>query len=371
MTRYAVLTPPGTGAIAVIAVSGPDAWPLVLRRFRPAGKPLPVTPTLHAVRLGTLGDGAGDEVVVAVTQVAPAVTVEVHCHGGPQVVRMLCELLDAEGCHRAEWYALARGDEFDAAVLPFLAAAPTVRNASILLDQYHGAFRDAVRSPGVDLERLRQLVPVGAHLVTPWDVVVVGPPNAGKSSLVNAIAGYQRSVVTPIAGTTRDAVRVEIAIDGVAVRLTDTAGLRDTVDSLEAEGVRRATALMASADLVVYVLDGTDPAPIPDGVALVVWNKADLVAAPADVLAVSATTGQGLRELMSRIVATLEPVQPLPGEAVPYGEYCAALGRPGDDIAASLARLFDTANPPTPGLSPTPRDTNLETSPPFRGLGLN
>ena len=349
MTRYAVLTPPGTGAIAVLAVSGPDAWPLVVHHFRPAGKPLTQSPTLHAVRLGTLGDGAGDEVVVAVTQVAPAVTVEVHCHGGPQVVRMLCELLAAEGCHRVEWYALTGGDGFDAAVLPLIAAAPTVRNAAILLDQYHGALRDAVRSPDVDLERLRQLAPVGAHLVTPWDVVVVGAPNAGKSSLVNAIAGYQRSVVTPIAGTTRDAVRVEIAIDGVAVRLTDTAGLRDTADPFEAEGVRRATGLMATADLAVYVLDGTDPAPVPEGVGLVVWNKADLVAAPQGVLGVSATTGQGVRELLSRIVATVEPVQPLPGEAVPYGEYCAALGRPGDDIAATLARLFDTGSPPLPG----------------------
>ncbi len=351
MTRYAVLTPPGTGAIAVLAVSGPDAWPLVVRRFRPASKPLPQSPTLHTVRLGTLGDGAGDEVVVAVTQVSPQVTVEVHCHGGPQVVRMLCGLLDAEGCRRAEWWELSRGDGFDAAVLPLLAAAPTVRNASILLDQYHGAFRDAVRSPGVDLERLRQLAPVGAHLVVPWNVVVVGVPNAGKSSLVNAIAGYQRSVVTPVAGTTRDAVRVEIAIDGVAVRLTDTAGLRDTVDPLEAEGVRRATGLMATADLAVYVVDGTDPAPIPQGVTLVVWNKADLVAAPPGILGVSATTGQGVRELLSLIVATLEPVQPQPGEAVPYGPYCAALRRPGDDDAA-LARLRDWLNHPTPGHRP-------------------
>ena len=349
MTRYAVLTPPGTGAIAVIAVSGPDAWPLVSRRFRPAGKPLTQSPTLHAVRLGTLGDGAGDEVVVAVTQVAPAVTVEVHCHGGPQVVRMLCELLAAEGCQRAGWSELARDDGFDAAVLPLLAAAPTVRNASILLDQYHGAFRDAVRTPGVDLERLRQLAPVGAHLVTPWDVVLVGAPNAGKSSLVNAIAGYQRSVVTPIAGTTRDAVRVEIAIDGVAVRLTDTAGLRDTSDPLEAEGVRRATGLMGSADLAVYVLDGTDHAPIPDGVTFVVWNKADLVAAPPGVLGVSATTGQGVRELLTRIVATLEPLQPLPGEAVPYGRYCAAFGQTGEPVGTTLARLSDALNQFTPG----------------------
>ena len=349
MTRYAVLTPPGTGAIAVIAVSGPDAWTLLLRHFRPAGKPLAESPTLHAVRLGTLGDGVGDEVVVAVTQVAPAVTVEVHRHGGPQVVRMLCELLDSEGCVRTEWWQLTRDDGFDAAVLPLLAAAPTVRNAAILLDQYHGAFRDAVRLPGVNLERLRRLAPVGAHLVTPWDVVLVGAPNGGKSSLMNAMAGYQRSVVTPIAGTTRDAVRVELAIDGVAVRLTDTAGLRDTSDALEAEGVRRAMGLMACADLVVYVIDGTDPAPVPEGVAFAVWNKADLVAAPPGLLAVSATTGQGVRELLSRVVATLEPTQPSPGEAVPYGRYCAALGQPENDDATTLARLRDLLNQPTPG----------------------
>ena len=99
MTRYAVLTPPGTGAIAVVVVRGPDAWAVMRRRFRPAGMPLPEVPALHAVSFGTLGDGAGDEVVVAVKKVSPVVAVEVHCHGGPQVVRMLSNLLRKRRLH--------------------------------------------------------------------------------------------------------------------------------------------------------------------------------------------------------------------------------------------------------------------------------
>ena len=215
--------------------------------------------------------------------------------------------------------------------MPLLAQAPTLRNAAILLDQHHGAFKAALAAVQADLdsndrlaafgrlERLRELAPVGAHLVTPWEVVLAGPPNAGKSSLMNALAGYQRSVVTAVPGTTRDAVRVELALDGVAVRLTDTAGLRDTADSLEAEGVRRAEALMASADLVLRLIDGADPVAPPASHAartLVIWNKADLAYPPPNfphAVQVSAATGQGLRELISRVVATLEPVQPSTG----------------------------------------------------------
>ena len=323
MTRYALLTPAGTGAIAVVAVSGPAAWEVVRRHFTPAGTPLPESPNLHATRFGTF---AGDEVVVAVTAVSPEVAVEVQCHGGPQVVRMIAELLEADGCVRADWWELADDSE----LLRLLAAAPTLRNAAILLDQLHGAYYRAAASPE-NRERLRQLAPVGWHLVTPWDVVLVGVPNAGKSSLVNALAGYQRSIVTATPGTTRDAVRVELAFDGVAVRLTDTAGLRDTPDELEAEGVRRATAAAASADLAIEVIDGTAPTRVgrpPGTPVLSVWNKSDLAAPPADFegVAVSAVTGDGLRALMAAIVARLEPVPPTPGEAVPYGRFAADFG---------------------------------------------
>jgi tRNA modification GTPase len=331
VTRYSVLTPAGTGAIAVVAVRGPGAWDATRRHFRPSGKPLPESPVLHSTRFGTLGDGAGDEVVIAVTAVSPEVSVEIQCHGGPQVVRMVAGLLEQAGCVRAKWWELSDGDP---ELLRLLAAAPTLRNAAIILDQLHGAYGRAVMSRDpLTLERLRQLAPVGRHLVVPWDVVLVGVPNAGKSSLVNALAGFQRSIVTATPGTTRDIVRVELAFDGVPVRLTDTAGLRDTPDELEAEGVRRATASAASADLTIEVIDGTAPCRVdlpPSARTLAVWNKADLAAPPSgfDGVIVSAVTGDGLRGLISAVVNRLEPLTPVPGEAVPYGRFA-------DELAVS------------------------------------
>src|SRR5262249_7726954 len=115
--------------------------------------------------------------------------------------------------------------------------APTLRTAAILLDQLNGAFATEVRrilalfetdprNAAFSLHRLAELGnTVGRHLVEPWKVVVAGPPNVGKSSLVNALAGYQRSVVSEVAGTTRDAVSVRTAFDGWPVELIDTAGL--------------------------------------------------------------------------------------------------------------------------------------------------
>src|SRR5207244_3542080 len=104
---------------------------------------------------------------------------------------------------------------------------------------------------------LAKFAPVGRHLVEPWKVVVAGAPNVGKSSLVNALAGYQRAVVSEVAGTTRDAVSVQLAFDGWPVELTDTAGLRDA-EGLEAEGIERARRVLAEADLVLWVVDGAE-----------------------------------------------------------------------------------------------------------------
>src|SRR5439155_1993256 len=174
-------------------------------------------------------------------------------------------------------------------VLPRLQRAPTLRTAAILLDQLHGAFDSAVArvlelldtDPGAARAALGELVrfaPVGRHLVEPWKVVVAGPPNVGKSSLVNALAGYQRTVVSEVAGTTRDAVSVQLAFDGWPVELTDTAGLREA-SGLEAAGIERAKRALAEADLVLWLRACGEPASASlsgDSLNLVVWNKSDL-----------------------------------------------------------------------------------------------
>jgi tRNA modification GTPase len=315
-TRVAVLTPPGTGAIATIELSGPRAWEFARTLFRPAGKPLPDVPELHRFWFGTLGEGAGDEVILA----ACGDAVEVHCHGGRRVVRWVVEQFLALGCVEGE---PSRSDS----VLDLLQRAPTLRTASVLLDQLHGAFDAAVRrvldSPHLDgLHDLARFADIGRHLVEPWKVIVAGPPNVGKSSLVNALAGFQRTVVSAVAGTTRDAVSVPLTFDGWPVELTDTAGLRDA-EGLEAEGIDRAKRVLAGADLVIWLIDATSPVFPPEGhVGLVVWNKADLAGCPG--FAVSALTGHGVSELAAEIARRLVPDPPPHGAAVPYTPALAA-----------------------------------------------
>lgn len=335
MTRVSVLTPPGTGAIATVAVIGKRAWGLVRERFRPAKGELPDAPALHRFWYGNLGSGPGDEVIVAVRQVTPEVVVEIHCHGGRRVVGWVVEQFRGTPTDSSP-SALGA---VDSRTLEPLTRASTTRTASILLDQYYGAFIRAVQSVLTnlqhyrdDLARLATFTQFGRHLVEPWRVVVAGPPNVGKSSLINALAGYQRSVVAPVAGTTRDVVTVRIAADGWPIELSDTAGLRESAGSLEAAGIELAKRELAAADVVVWVMDTTDahPAWPPDHLRgpklIAVLNKCDQPTAWSStdlgeawgMLRVSATTGEGVPTLLAEIVRRCVPVAPLDGEAVPF-----------------------------------------------------
>lgn len=144
-------------------------------------------------------------------------------------------------------------------------------------------------------------------------VVVAGPPNAGKSSLVNAIAGQERAIVTDIPGTTRDHIEVPLALGGVPILLTDTAGLRETEDRVEAIGVRRAGALIEAADLVVWL---GEPGEAPEHPRLIpVHAKYDLPrrgAPPPGSIPVSSVTGNGLKALLERLAADARAL--LPGD---------------------------------------------------------
>ncbi|MGY6518133.1 MAG: tRNA uridine-5-carboxymethylaminomethyl(34) synthesis GTPase MnmE [Lysobacteraceae bacterium] len=182
-----------------------------------------------------------------------------------------------------------------------------------LSDAGLAARMDAVRDAHAGL---MQAAERGRRLRDGLHVVILGPPNAGKSSLLNALAGSERAIVTDIAGTTRDLLRETIRIDGIELTLVDTAGLRADADAVEAEGIRRARAELAAADLVLAVVDGRDVAAGRDAVAPdlpadvpVLWlhNKADLagssdgLAADGDRLVVSARTGTGLDALRARL----------------------------------------------------------------------
>jgi tRNA modification GTPase len=136
-----------------------------------------------------------------------------------------------------------------------------------------------------------------------YRIAILGAPNAGKSSLLNRLAGREAAIVSPIAGTTRDVIEARLVLAGFPVWVADTAGLREAVDAIEAEGIRRALARADEADLRLWVVDAGAPAAVaPRPGDIVVWNKADLAAqAPDGAMPVSAATGQGIEALVAAL----------------------------------------------------------------------
>jgi tRNA modification GTPase len=283
---------------------------------------------------------------------------EIHCHGGAEVVRWLLETLAARDVSVCSWPDLEQAhtdDPVRTAALTALVEAPTLRTAGILLDQYHGATSRALEAVRAALERgdlaeagrlldpLRRQVAVGQHLTTPWRVAVLGAPNVGKSSLVNALAGYQRSIVAATPGTTRDVVTTLIAVDGWPVELTDTAGLREQAEGLEGQGMDRARTVAQAADLCLWILDAAAEAVWPEamlGNIRFIVNKMDLLPAwdldrAIGAIHVSARTGAGVAELCQVLAGWLVPEPPLPGAAVPFTP---DLVRQVDSFAVSLGR---------------------------------
>jgi tRNA modification GTPase len=348
LNHVACRTPPGTAAIATLAVCGADAWAVLRRLFHPhsrSGAELPAEPEVGRIWLGRLGKAVTDEVVLSVKRTDRVPWVEVHCHGGREVVRLFLELFREQGltvCTWEELEHLTAPSAGQALAAIALAGAPTVRTAAILLEQYHGACDRAVEAVLAALRRddaatsqlllaeLARWAAVGRHLTRPWRVAIAGAVNVGKSTLLNALAGYQRSVVAATPGTTRDLVSVLLAIDGWPVEFTDTAGWRDPAGArpaaLEEQGIRLARGAAGRADLCLWVLDGSAPPVWPDfetpGVRLVV-NKTDLPAGwdwnqAAGAVRVSAQTGTGVSELCQAVARWLVPQTPPPGGAVPF-----------------------------------------------------
>jgi tRNA modification GTPase len=324
-----LLTPRGTGAIAVIGLSGPGAEEVLAGLFR-GRKDLPVA-------VGKFGSTLRDTVVV----VRDGSRLELHCHGGVAVVDWVLDQLRACGAEEIPWSQWIRQQgrtplRAEAAVR--LSQALTARTAGILWDQVQGALDAAVagvvqalhgrrREEALALvERLLAHADTGRHLTQPFRVVFVGQPNVGKSTLVNALLGYPRSLTSPLAGTTRDAVATLTAFDGWPVALIDTAGWQPGARGLDALSMARTEEAARTADLLVLVRDRSQPEAQELGAVgdapvrhLDVVNKADLPAAwqPPGIV-VSARTGQGLQELSAAIVRALVPSPPPLGAAVPF-----------------------------------------------------
>jgi len=344
--RFCVLTPAGRGALAVLHVWGRGALTTADAAFRPArGAPLTETPP-GRLRLGRIGAGLGDEVVAVVIARDPP-EVEIHCHGGPAAVALVVEALVGQGAEHRQpgaWVRHAAQSTIEAEALVDLARSPTRRTAEILLEQAEGALAGSVQrliaafaeDPAAalqDLETLRRHAAIGLRMVTGWRVVLAGRPNVGKSRLLNALAGYSRAIVDASPGTTRDVVTVRTALDGWPVELADTAGLRDPEGAIEAAGIALARARQRTADLLVVVLDRSEPWTADDQAlvgeaneaeasTLIVANKADLPAAWEPlrnaIPTISAERGDGIESLIHTLAQRLVPIPPPPGAGVPF-----------------------------------------------------
>lgn len=379
-------------ALASFSLRGASATTLLERIFVVAGRRQigQLAPGDVAFGRLSLPGGLWEEAVLG--HVAPDEW-ELHTHGGPAVIQAVACQLQAQGAQELTDQQYARAilaDPLAAEALVALAQARTDRTAQLLLDQYRGALaRELERlaqlcergepvTAAEGLAALRSRWTLGRHLASPWRVVLAGRPNAGKSSLLNALAGYERAIVFPEPGTTRDLVTCATAVEGWPVELIDMAGLRSAAEAIEAAGVERAWRALASADVVLLVVDqtvgwddrlweelalrsvpsgGVEPQPPSADLNryVVVYNKADLPArrSPSDPpgVIVSARTGQGLDALLAAIAQRLVPVPPASGTAIPFTEAqaaalveadeCLATGHP-DQAAARLVRLRQT-----------------------------
>ncbi len=355
-TIAAIATPPGRGGVSIVRLSGPRALEL---GANVAG----ALPPARQAALRTLRSATGGVLDRAMVLAFPApgsftgeAVVEFHLHGSPVVAALLLRELAALGAREAgpgeftrRAYMNGRLDLAQAEAVADLIESASAEAARAAMRSLEGEFSARVNALADGLLKLRVRLEAGldfpeegvddfsdpellgqldglrsrlADLQTAaargrvlrdgLTLVIAGAPNAGKSSLLNRLAGYEAAIVTELPGTTRDLVREDILVDGMPVRVVDTAGLREGADRIEAEGIRRAREAMQAADLLLLVQDASLPAgaetavALPAGIPLLrVLNKIDLVSQPGgdgagqanDLVHVSALTGEGIDDL--------------------------------------------------------------------------
>jgi tRNA modification GTPase len=344
------LTPAGRGALAVVGVAGPGAQDLIARVFSPRGpRPLADRPE-GAVVFGRWEHAAGDVGEELVVVRRDADDLEIHCHGGLAASEAVIASLVQRGAVRQAWHEWLRAGstpEIEVEARAALAVAGGPKAARILSRQLAGGLEAALAAverliaegrrdeARIVLDRLVRASRVGLRLARPWRVVLAGSVNAGKSSLVNALAGHARAIVSSEPGTTRDLLETRVVLEGWEVDLVDAAGLRDdaaeaAAAGVEQAGIARALAAREGADLVLQVVDGrrvgTDVPTVSANRELLVASKADLAArnaaGPDGTVWTSAITGAGIVDLAAEIVRRLVPEETLdPGllaGAVPF-----------------------------------------------------
>ncbi len=366
-TIAAIATPLGEGGLAVIRISGPQACAVAEACFQAGGKKgvKPSAAVSHTLHYGFIvrGDQHVDEVMLAVMRAPRTFTredvVEISCHGGLLATKAVLDTVLAAGARLAQpgeftkrAFLNGRIDLAQAEAVADLIHARTELALTAANEQLEGKLSQRINQVRDDL--MKTLAHVEAHIDFPDEdiapdtrgqlisrleaaaafmeqllrtanegqilrrgirVAIIGRPNAGKSSLLNQLLGHDRAIVSPIAGTTRDTIEETANIRGIPVIFIDTAGLREALDEIEQEGVRRSRVSLERADLILHLFDASEPITAADEMFLaefagkkriLVSNKADLprkLELPGGVndIPVSCRTGEGLEALKDAI----------------------------------------------------------------------
>jgi len=359
-TIAAIATPPGRGGVGIIRMSGPDASSILTQLSVHHCVPEPRLATLDGWldRFGELLDQGLTLYFPGPASYTGEDVIELQGHGSPVLLQALLSRLFELGCQPAQAGEFTRRavehgklDLSQAEAVVACIDAATVRAGKQAQKQLQGVFGTHINAL---MQRLTSLVahveasldfpeeeipvlyfsdlgkkmreqvvepilnmlasaPLGERLFEGATVAIIGSPNVGKSSLLNTLCGRDRAIVSHIEGTTRDLLDVDFEINGIPLRLTDTAGLRDTDDVIEIEGVRRALQTAGSADVTLFVADASRPETWVPAVHadLFLMNKVDLMcdAIPDKFIHMSVSTGTGMAALRSSLATSLGDVQ--------------------------------------------------------------
>ncbi|WP_117885360.1 tRNA uridine-5-carboxymethylaminomethyl(34) synthesis GTPase MnmE [Aureibaculum luteum] len=384
-TIIALATPSGSGAIAVIRLSGSNAISIANRYFKSIHNKKLSNQKTHTIHLGNIIDGERvlDEVLVSLFKNPQSYTgedvVEISCHGSLYIQQEIMQLFVRNGCRMADpgeftLRAFLNGklDLSQAEAVADLIASDSKASHQIAMQQMRGGFSNEIENLRQDLLNFASLIELeldfseedvefanrddfqklvtkistvlkalidsfafGNVLKNGIPVAIIGEPNVGKSTLLNALLNEEKAIVSSIAGTTRDAIEDELIIEGVAYRFIDTAGIRDTTDEIESIGIKKTFEKTAQAQLIIYLFDASIirsrhdgeitellnlikheiekvSTKFPDKKMLIIANKSDLLSEKEmnqienqikNILFLSAKENEGIHELKNQLTA--------------------------------------------------------------------